>query len=45
MATDFENPSAEQLDMIRERVRKMQFLRKLQQEAEAVEAQLEEELL
>ncbi len=45
MTTDFENPSAEQLEQIRERVRKMQFLRKLHQEAEAVEAQLEEELL
>ena len=45
MAADFENPSADKLDAIRENVRKMQFLRKLHQEAESVEAELEEELL
>jgi molecular chaperone HscB len=45
MATDFENPSPDRLDAIRERVRKMQFLRKLHQEAESLEAELEEELL
>jgi len=45
MATDFEHPEADKLDTIRERVRKMQFLRKLHQEAESVEAELEEELL
>jgi molecular chaperone HscB len=45
MASDFEDPTPEQLESIRETVRKMQFLRKLQTEAESVEAQLEEELL
>jgi molecular chaperone HscB len=45
MAADFENPSTDRLDAIRENVRKMQFLRKLHQEAETVEAELEEELL
>ncbi len=45
METDFENPAADKLDAIRENVRKMQFLRKLHQEAESVEAELEEELL
>lgn len=45
MASDFENPSDDKLDVIRESVRKMQFLRKLHQEAESVEAELEEELL
>lgn len=44
VSTDFENPSAGQLEAIRESVRKMQFLRKLHQEAESVEARLEEEL-
>ena len=45
MASDFENPSDDKLEAIREEVRKMQFLRKLHQEAESVEAELEEELL
>jgi DnaJ-domain-containing protein 1 len=45
MTTDFENPSADRLDAIRERVRKMQFLGKLHREAESLEAELEEELL
>ena len=45
MASDFENPTPEQLESIRETVRKMQFLTKLHREAESVEAQLEEELL
>ena len=45
MAVDFENPTQEQLESIRETVRKMQFLKKLHQEAESVEAALEEEML
>lgn len=44
MASDFENPTDEQLQAIRENVRKMQFLNKLRLEAESTEARLEEEL-
>lgn len=45
MAIDFEMPDEQQLDVAREKVRKMQFLKKLHTEAEAVEARLEEEML
>jgi molecular chaperone HscB len=45
MAADFEDPTPEQLEAIRENVRKLQFLKKLHAEAESVEARLEEELL
>jgi molecular chaperone HscB len=44
MAVDFENPTPERLEAIRENVRKLQFLKKLNTEAESVEARLEEEL-
>lgn len=43
MAVDFETPDEQRLEDVRERVRKMQFLRKLYTEAEAVEAAIEEE--
>jgi molecular chaperone HscB len=42
MAVDFETPDAERLDQIRERVRKMQFLKRLYAEAEALEAEIED---
>lgn len=45
IAIDFEMPNEQQLDVAREKVRKMQFLKKLHSEAEAVEARLEEEML
>ena len=44
MAVDFETPTRQQLEEVRETVRKMQFLNKLYIEAEAVEAALEDEL-
>jgi molecular chaperone HscB len=44
MAVDFETPDAERLDQIRERVRKMQFLKRLYAEAEALEAEIEDGL-
>lgn len=44
LAVDFEMPDAKQLEVVREKVRKMQFLKKLHSEAEAVEARLEEEM-
>jgi hypothetical protein len=44
LAVDFEMPDAQQLEIVREKVRKMQFLKKLHSEAEAVEARLEEEM-
>lgn len=43
MAVDFETPDEQRLEDVRERVRKMQFLRKLYTEAEAVEEAIEEE--
>ena len=45
MAIDFEMPDEKQLQVAREKVRKMQFLKKLHTEAETVEARLEEEVL
>jgi len=45
MAIDFEMPDEKQLQVAREKVRKMQFLKKLHTEAEIVEARLEEEML
>jgi molecular chaperone HscB len=45
MAVDFETPDVNKLESIRETIRKMQFLKKLHMEAQAVEAQLEEELI
>lgn len=45
MAVDFETPNQEQLEAVRETVRKMQFLNKLRAEAEAVEVALEDELI
>jgi len=45
MAIDFEMPDGQQLEVAREKVRKMQFLKKLHTEAEIVEARLEEEML
>lgn len=45
MAVDFETPNREQLEEVRETVRKMQFLNKLRAEAESVEVALEEELI
>lgn len=44
IALDFDTPSAGQLEDVRETIRKMQFLNKLYNEAEAVEAALEDEL-
>ena len=43
MAVDFETPDTERLEAVRERVRKMQFLKKLYLEAESLEAAIEEE--
>lgn len=43
MAMQFEHPGPEQLEQARESVRKMQFLRKLHYEAEALEAELEDD--
>ncbi|MEN8214676.1 MAG: Fe-S protein assembly co-chaperone HscB [Pseudomonadota bacterium] len=45
IAIDFEMPDAKQLEEAREKVRKMQFLKKLHAEAEAAEARLEEEAM
>jgi molecular chaperone HscB len=44
LALQLEHPSPEQLEVAADLVRKMQFLQKLRQEAEAVEADLEEAL-
>ena len=44
MAIQFEEGTPEQLEAARESVRKMQFLNKLHAEAEALEAELEEQL-
>lgn len=45
MAIDFEMPDEKQLQVAREKVRKMQFLKKLHTEAQTVEGRLEEEML
>jgi molecular chaperone HscB len=42
MAMQFEQPDPQHLEQARESIRKMQFLRKLHQEAEALEAELED---
>lgn len=44
MAVQFETPTADQLDAAREILRKMRFLQKLRSEAEAVAAELEDEM-
>jgi molecular chaperone HscB len=44
MAVQFETPTDEQLEAAREILRKMRFLQKLRSEAEAVAAELEDEL-
>ena len=45
MALHFETPTPEQLEEAREILRKMRFLKKLHIEVEAVEAELEDELI
>ncbi len=40
----FENPTPEQLEDVRENLRKMQFLQKLQRQVEVVEEELDEQL-
>jgi len=44
MAVQFETPTADQLEAAREILRKMRFLQKLRSEAEAVAAELEDEM-
>ena len=44
MAVQFETPTPEQLEAAREILRKMQFLQKLRQDAESLEAELDEAL-
>jgi len=44
ISSGFENPSAEKLEHVRENLRKMQFLQKLQRQVEVVEEELDEQL-
>jgi molecular chaperone HscB len=44
ISSGFENPTAEQLEHVRENLRKMQFLQKLQRQVEVVEEELDEQL-
>jgi len=44
ISSGFEDPSAEKLEHVRENLRKMQFLQKLQRQVEVVEEELDEQL-
>ncbi len=44
ISSGFDDPTAEQLEHVRENLRKMQFLQKLQRQVEVVEEELDEQL-